>query len=75
MYVLRNPAGRLYVGFTTDLERRLQQHQNGESRWTRGRGPWELVQVETFTHRVEALRRERALKGGKHNQELRKRYG
>ena len=72
VYVLRNPEGRLYIGFTADLERRLQQHQEGKAGWTRGRGPWELVLSETFANRTEAMRRERSLKRGKANQELRK---
>ncbi|MPZ24646.1 MAG: hypothetical protein GEU28_14200 [Dehalococcoidia bacterium] len=46
--VLRNPAGRLYVGQTSDLTRRLQQHLSGESRWTSSRGPWSLVYSEEF---------------------------
>ena len=74
VYVLRNPQGRLYVGFTTDLERRLAQHRNDEGGWTRGRGPWELVHYATFADRVEALRHERNLKRGGTNQELRKRF-
>ena len=74
MYVLRNPEGRLYVGFTTDLDRRLHQHQEGEGGWTRGRGPWELVHYETFTERSEAMQRERNLKRGRTNKELRIRF-
>jgi putative endonuclease len=68
VYVLRNPQGRLYVGFATDLERRVRQHQEGEGGWTRGRGPWELVQFEGFTTQAEALQRDRNLKRGKTNQ-------
>ena len=75
IYVLRNPQDRLYVGFTTDLERRLRQHQEGEGRWTHSRGPWELFHLEGFTTREEALRRERNLKRGRTNRELRKRLG
>ncbi|MEK7353658.1 MAG: GIY-YIG nuclease family protein [Chloroflexota bacterium] len=74
VYVLRNPEGRLYVGFTTDLSRRILQHQNGEAGWTRGRGPWKLVYHETFTYRLEAMRRERNLKRGKTNQDLHIRF-
>ena len=71
VYVLRNSAGRLYVGQTVDLPRRLAQHESGEARWTRNRGPWELVFQETYSTRSEAMRRERALKSGRPNQELR----
>ena len=74
VYVLKNPEGRLYIGFTTDLDRRVRQHQEGNAGWTRCRGPWELVYFETFTDRSEAMRRERNLKRGKTNQELRMRF-
>ena len=74
VYVLKNPEGRLYIGFTNDLERRVCQHQEGKGGWTRGRGPWELAYFETFIDRAEAMQRERNLKHGKTNQELRKRF-
>jgi putative endonuclease len=73
VYVLRNRQGRIYIGFTIDLERRLSQHQKGERGWTRDKGPWELAQFETFDNRSDAIRRERNLKRGRTNQELRKR--
>ena len=71
VYVLQNSEGQLYIGFTTDLERRLRQHQEDEGSWTRKRGPWKLVHSETFSDRAEAMKRERRLKSGKPNQELR----
>ena len=73
VYVLQNPESRLYIGFTTDLERRVRQHQEGEGGWTRSRGPWKLVHYEVFADRLEAIRRERNLKRGKMNKELRMR--
>ena len=71
VYVLRNPGGQLYIGQTESLERRVAAHNAGVSRWTAGRGPWELVYREDFATRSEAIRRERALKSGRLNQELR----
>ena len=75
VYVLRNATGRLYIGHTQDLPRRLAQHQSGASRWTSGRGPWELVLHETYGTRAQAMRREHELKSGRLNQELRDRLG
>ncbi len=75
VYVLANSEGRLYIGFTTDLNRRVLQHQDGEGGWIRGRGPWKLVDSEPFEDRNAALRRERNLKRGKANQDLRRRLG
>ena len=72
MYVLRNPEGLLYIGFTTDLPRELRQHQGIEGRWIEGKGPWKLVLNEEFADRSLAMRREKALKSGKDNEELRR---
>ncbi len=73
VYVLQNNKSTLYIGFTTDLNRRVRQHQNNEGGWTKNRGPWELVHCEAFSDRRAAMRRERNLKRGKTNQELRAR--
>jgi putative endonuclease len=43
VYVLQNEEGRFYVGLSEDPELRLQQHNQGVSRWTRGKGPWKIV--------------------------------
>ena len=40
VYVIRNDEGRQYIGVTDDIARRLDQHNQGVSRWTRGKGPW-----------------------------------
>ena len=74
VYVLRNPSGSLYIGFTTDLSRRMEQHQADEGGWTKGKGPWALVHHEEFADRAEAMRREKTLKNGRSNQELRRRF-
>jgi putative endonuclease len=65
VYAILNAAGTVYVGQTTDVERRLAQHNGarpGGAKFTRGRGPWRIVHVEAFEGAGEALRRERALK-------------
>jgi len=43
VYVLLNLQARRYIGLTENLERRLQQHNAGVSKWTKNRGPWKLV--------------------------------
>lgn len=63
VYLLRSlQTGGLYLGWTTDLRRRLCQHNEGASYATRGRGPYELVYVEAYRHREEAIAREQSLK-------------
>ena len=65
LYLLRSPAGRTYVGITTDLERRLAQH-NGEvpggAKSTRAGRPWALTRHWGPFDRSEASRHEYALK-------------
>jgi putative endonuclease len=43
VYVIRNPRGRFYIGFSENIDIRVQQHNAGMSRSTRGRGPWRIV--------------------------------
>jgi len=63
VYVLRCRAGELYTGCTTDLERRVRQHNDGKgSKFTRSRLPVSVVYSEEVSGRSEALRRERAIK-------------
>jgi putative endonuclease len=63
VYVLRCGDGSLYTGYTTDVERRLAEHRAGEgARYTRGRGPLELVHVERFGSRSAAMTREHEIK-------------
>ncbi|MBI3586360.1 MAG: GIY-YIG nuclease family protein [Ignavibacteriales bacterium] len=62
-YILRSKNdGRYYKGQTEDVEARLQRHNRGDSRSTKAGRPWELVYVEEYTSRAEAIRRERFLK-------------
>jgi putative endonuclease len=64
VYVLQNGQGRLYIGQTSSLIARLQQHQRDEAGWTRSRGPWNLVHHEDYATRSDAMRREKFLKSG-----------
>ena len=40
VYVIRNEAGRRYIGLSADVGQRLVQHNNGESKWTAKHRPW-----------------------------------
>jgi predicted GIY-YIG superfamily endonuclease len=63
VYLLRCGDGSLYCGSTNDVERRVAQHAAGTgARYTRGRGPIELVAAETFADRSAALRAEALVK-------------
>lgn len=52
----------LYIGFTTDLQRRLTEHFHGESKATAPRRPFRLIFCEYFFAKDDALRREGYLK-------------
>src|SRR5438876_89059 len=46
VYVIQNREGKFYIGLTDDVGRRINQHNMGGSRWTRGKGPWTLRSEE-----------------------------
>jgi len=63
VYLLRCGDGTLYCGIALDVEARLKQHQEGKgAKYTRGRGPLELVHREACATKADALRRERQIK-------------
>ncbi len=64
VYILRSIRnGKLYVGQTDNLDRRLSEHKEGRGgRFTRYQGPWKLVYSEPHANRVSAIERERFLK-------------
>lgn len=63
VYILRCEDGSLYTGMTNRLAARLDRHLAGKaSRYTRGRLPVELIYWEVQTDKVQALRREYAIK-------------
>ena len=59
VYILRCGDGTLYTGITDDVPRRLAVHRAGKgAKYTRGRGPLELVYQEQAPDKSAALRRE-----------------
>lgn len=63
LYILRCGDGSLYTGITVDVQARLTQHREGTgAKYTRGRGPLELVYVEDCENHSHALKRECQIK-------------
>ncbi|MFC2154300.1 GIY-YIG nuclease family protein [Candidatus Altiarchaeota archaeon] len=63
VYILRCNWGELYVGYTTDLKRRFQEHQKGIGcKYTRGRRPVRMVYSKGYQDRGSAMKREAELK-------------
>jgi putative endonuclease len=62
-YVLKCRDNTLYTGITSDVSRRINQHNNGTaSRYTRSRLPVKLVFSQPCRNRSQALRKEYAMK-------------
>ena len=63
VYVLRSQRdGDLYIGYTTDLARRLDEHAKGKNRSTAPRRPLNLIFCEFYLSAEDAQRREGYLK-------------
>lgn len=71
VYMLRCRDGSLYTGITPDVQARLEAHRSGKgAKYTRGRGPLELVYTEECADKSEALKRELAIKALTRDQKL-----
>ena len=63
VYILRCADGTFYTGWTTDPERRTKVHNSGKgAKYTRARRPVELIYYEEFDDKIEAQKREWAIK-------------
>ncbi|GGD04232.1 hypothetical protein GCM10007216_38580 [Thalassobacillus devorans] len=63
VYMLKCNDGSLYTGYTNNLEQRLAKHERGKgAKYTRGRGPFELVYWESFETKTAAMRKEFQIK-------------
>jgi len=62
VYVLKNEAGKVYKGMTSDLPRRLKEHYAGNTRTTRSMKNLEVVSTEMFGTSKQARKREKYLK-------------
>lgn len=63
VYMLRCNDKSLYTGYTVDVEKRLSEHNEGKgAKYTRGRTPCQVVYIEGFASKSEALQREYEIK-------------
>jgi len=63
LYILRCGDGSLYTGVAVDVEARLAMHRSGKgAKYTRGRGPLELMYTEECGTHSQALKREMEVK-------------
>ncbi|WP_439483517.1 GIY-YIG nuclease family protein [Cyclobacterium plantarum] len=56
---------KIYIGFTSNLQKRLISHNElGTKGWTIRYRPWKVIHTETFESKIEAMNREKYLKTG-----------
>ena len=73
VYVLQSDSdGGLYIGYSSNLRRRLAEHQNGLAFATSYRGPWQLIYYEAYAGEEDARGREEFLKSGAGRKHLKK---
>jgi putative endonuclease len=63
VYIVRCSDDTLYTGYTNDLDRRIQMHNDGQgAKYTKGRRPVKLVYSEEFKSKSKAMKREYEIK-------------
>ena len=66
VYLLRSlkDSSKTYIGYTTDIEQRLETHNAGRSPHTKQDKPWKLVTYIAFESEIKALEFEKYIKVG-----------
>lgn len=63
VYILQSESdGTYYIGYTSDLPRRLEEHNSGRTRYSSKKIPWRIVYTEEYKIKSDALKREKFLK-------------
>jgi len=57
--------GSYYVGSTQDLSERIERHNQGRSKYTKAKRPWNLIYHEEYPDRSSAVLREKEIKARK----------
>jgi len=71
VYILKSlKDGSYYIGSTGDLEERLLRHNQGRSKYTKSRTPWELIFHENHQDRSSAGKREQQIKKFKNKEAI-----
>ncbi|MDD3102094.1 MAG: GIY-YIG nuclease family protein [Patescibacteria group bacterium] len=66
VYILQSlKDNKFYIGCTSNLQRRFNEHQRGKDWATKFRRPWKLVYHEEYSDKNEAYKREYFLKSTK----------
>ena len=69
VYIILCNNGSFYTGYTKDVAERIKLHSNGQgAKYTKMHPPKEIVYLEQFTSRAEAMHREKVIKKLSHKQ-------
>lgn len=71
VYILKCGDNSLYTGWTNNLDKRIKAHSEGKgAKYTKARLPVELVYFEEYEDKIEAMKREYAIKQLKRKEKL-----
>ena len=71
VYILfSSKLDKKYIGFTSNLKKRILYHNSGKSNYTSQGMPWKLIYYEVFKSKIDAQREEEFLKTGKGRERL-----
>jgi len=63
VYIIQSKKNHsLYIGYTSDLRKRIKKHNEGKSKYTSKYLPWRLVYYEAYSSIIDAKEREKQLK-------------
>ncbi len=69
VYIIESKVdSSFYIGYTADLESRLQKHNTSNTGYTSRKQPWILRYFEEFENKTDALKREKHLKRQKNKE-------
>jgi putative endonuclease len=75
VYIIQSTtSGKWYIGYSSELKTRIQNHNAGFNASTKNRGPWVLIFVREFTSKMDALELERYLKQTRNKEYIRKHF-
>ena len=73
LYIIQSQTDEsYYIGTSRDLTERIERHNQGRSKYTKSKRPWNLVYFEEHPDRSGAMKREYAIKRRKSREYLAK---
>ena len=75
VYIIQSTtSGKWYIGYSSELETRIKNHNAGFNASTKNRGPWVLIFAREFGNKMEAVGFERYLKKTRNKEYIKKHY-